>query len=282
MNFHNKPAHYIKHMTLHVKDLRAMSDFYEKTLGFKAILRNDNEVELSVDGITPLVTLQALPIATERDQRTTGLYHIAFLLPHRSDLAHILQHFDRIGMRLGASDHDVSAALSLNDIEGNGIEIYTDRNPQNWEWLDDGSVKMSTYRLNIANVLTEATGSWQGTPAGTILGHIHLSVNSLPAMREFYTKGLGYKITAAYGEQALFLATDNYHHHIGMNIWESLGASPKKPTETGLAHFTIDVADKAAADKIIHDLQPFNATITPLKNGFSTIDPAGNEVRITY
>ena len=87
MNFHNKPAHYIKHMTLHVKDLRAMSDFYEKTLGFKAILRNDNEVELSVDGITPLVTLQALPIATERDQRTTGLYHIAFLLPHRSDLA---------------------------------------------------------------------------------------------------------------------------------------------------------------------------------------------------
>ncbi|HEY9570074.1 MAG TPA: VOC family protein [Metalysinibacillus sp.] len=282
MKFHEKPAHYIKHITLHVKDLHAMTIFYEKTLGFKAILRNDYEVELSADGIHPLVTLQQLTTATEREQRTAGLYHIAFLLPHRSDLAHILQHFDRIGMRLGASDHDVSEALYLNDIEGNGIEIYTDRDPKTWEWLDDGMVKMSTYRLNVDDVLTEATDGWQGMPEGTILGHIHLSVTSLPAMRDFYTKGLGYNITTAYGDQALFLSTDDYHHHIGMNIWESLGAPAKKSSETGLAHFTIDVANKAAADKIMHDLRPFNAEITPLTNGFSTIDPSGNEVRILY
>lgn len=282
MKFHEKPAHYIKHITLHVKDLHAMTIFYEKTLGFKAILRNDYEVELSADGIHPLVTLQQLTTATEREQRTAGLYHIAFLLPHRSDLAHILQHFDRIGMRLGASDHDVSEALYLNDIEGNGIEIYTDRDPKTWEWLDDGMVKMSTYRLNVDDVLTEATDGWQGMPEGTILGHIHLSVTSLPAMRNFYTKGLGYNITTAYGDQALFLSTDDYHHHIGMNIWESLGAPAKKLSETGLAHFTIDVANKAAADKIMHDLRPFNAEITPLTNGFSTIDPSGNEVRILY
>lgn len=160
MKFHEKPAHYIKHITLHVKDLHAMTNFYEKTLGFKAILRNDNEVELSADGVHPLVTLQQLASATEREHRTAGLYHIAFLLPHRSDLAHILQHFDRIGMRLGASDHDVSEALYLNDIEGNGIEIYTDRDPKVWEWLDDGMVKMSTYRLNVDDVLTEATDGW--------------------------------------------------------------------------------------------------------------------------
>lgn len=282
MKFHEKPAHYIKHITLHVKDLHAMTNFYEKTLGFKAILRNDNEVELSADGVHPLVTLQQLASATEREHRTAGLYHIAFLLPHRSDLAHILQHFDRIGMRLGASDHDVSEALYLNDIEGNGIEIYTDRDPKVWEWLDDGMVKMSTYRLNVADVLTEATDGWQGMPEGTILGHIHLSVTSLPAMRDFYTQGLGYNITTAYGDQALFLSTDDYHHHIGMNIWESLGAPAKKASETGLAHFTIDVANKAEADKIMHNLRPFNAEITPLTNGFSTIDPSGNEVRILY
>lgn len=282
MKFHEKPAHYIKHITLHVKDLHAMTNFYEKTLGFKAILRNDNEVELSADGVHPLVTLQQLASATEREHRTAGLYHIAFLLPHRSDLAHILQHFDRIGMRLGASDHDVSEALYLNDIESNGIEIYTDRDPKVWEWLDDGMVKMSTYRLNVADVLTEATDGWQGMPEGTILGHIHLSVTSLPAMRDFYTQGLGYNITTAYGDQALFLSTDDYHHHIGMNIWESLGAPAKKASETGLAHFTIDVANKAEADKIMHNLRPFNAEITPLTNGFSTIDPSGNEVRILY
>lgn len=282
MNFHQNPAHYIKHMTLHVKDLQKMTDFYEKILGFTVITRTTTAATLSADGEHPLFTLQALATVAEHQVRATGLYHIAFLLPNRSDLAHILQHFDRIGMRLGASDHDVSEALYLNDIEGNGIEIYTDRNPNQWEWLDDATVKMTTKRLNVADILTEATDEWQGMPAETCLGHIHLAVADLPRMRDFYTKGLGYTITATYEDQALFLATDHYHHHIGMNSWESLGAPAKKDNETGLANFTIHVADKEAVNKILTNLKPFHAPITPLPSGFSTIDPSGNEVRVRY
>jgi catechol-2,3-dioxygenase len=66
--------------------------------------------------------------------KTTGLYHFALLLPTRFDLARIVQHFANSGLRFGSSDHLVSEALYLSDPDGNGIEIYRDREPSEWTW----------------------------------------------------------------------------------------------------------------------------------------------------
>lgn len=281
MTFHTKPAQFIKHMTLHVTDLEAMTNFYTNVLGMQATITAD-EVHLSADGTQTLLTLVPLPSPEAHHSRTTGLYHIAFLLPTRADLAHIFVHFEKLSIRLGASDHDVSEALYLHDIEGNGIEIYVDRDAQTWEWTDQHTVKMGTTYLQVQDLLQQVNGEWNGMPTNTVIGHIHLSVANLQAMHDFYTKGLGYEVVTRYGNQALFLSTNNYHHHIGMNTWESLNAPPKKPNQTGMASYTIDTANEQTAHELKERLLALGATIQPLQFGFSTVDPSGNTIHITF
>ena len=83
---------------------------------------------------------------------------------------------------------------------------------------------MVTEPLNIRSILEEGDGNWLGLPAGTVMGHIHLSVSNLAEAEQFYTKGLGYDIVTRYGSQALFISTGRYHHHIGLNTWHSENA----------------------------------------------------------
>lgn len=79
-----------------------------------------------MDGITPLLSIEQRDNVIPKQPRTTGLYHFALLLPTRSDLAKIIEHFNKIGYPLqGASNHLVSEALYLADTDGNGIEIYS-------------------------------------------------------------------------------------------------------------------------------------------------------------
>src|SRR5438445_681794 len=85
-------------------------------------------------GVT-LLELESAPSATPDDPRTAGLYHTAFLQPTRTDLGRWLVHAARNRVALtGASDHLVSEAIYLDDPEGNGIEVYRDRMPEEWRW----------------------------------------------------------------------------------------------------------------------------------------------------
>lgn len=71
------------------------------------------------------------------------------------------------------------------------------------------------------------------------IGHVHLKVSDLERSIAFYRDVLGFKITQRYGSQAAFLSDGGYHHHIGLNTWESAGASPPPPGATGLYHLAI-------------------------------------------
>src|SRR5579871_4288348 len=71
------------------------------------------------------------------------------------------------------------------------------------------------------------------------IGHVHLKVADLERALKFYRDLLGFEITARYGTQAVFLSAGGYHHHIGLNTWESLGGSPPPPGHTGLFHAAI-------------------------------------------
>jgi catechol 2,3-dioxygenase len=81
---------------------------------------------------------------------------------------------------------------------------------------------------------------------GTRIGHVHLKVADLERALEFYCGVLGFTLTARYGEQAAFVAAGGYHHHIGLNTWESLGGSPPPPGTTGLYHLAILYPTRAA------------------------------------
>lgn len=76
-------------------------------------------------------------------------------------------------------------------------------------------------------------------PAGTRIGHVHLKVADLSRALDFYCNVLGFELQQRYGTQAAFVSAGGYHHHIGLNTWESKGGSPPPPGSTGLYHTAI-------------------------------------------
>jgi catechol 2,3-dioxygenase len=71
------------------------------------------------------------------------------------------------------------------------------------------------------------------------IGHVHLKVSNLPRALGFYVDVLGFEVQQLWGDQAAFLSAGGYHHHIGLNTWESAGGSPPPPGTTGLFHLAI-------------------------------------------
>ena len=83
------------------------------------------------------------------------------------------------------------------------------------------------------------------------IGHIHLRVSDLDRAIAFYRDILGFEITQKYGNRAAFLSAGGYHHHIGLNTWESLGATPPPPGHTGLYHSAFLYPDRASLAAVL-------------------------------
>lgn len=271
-NFHSV----IGTVTLTVQNVERMLAFYTEMLGLKVYERSSGAVSLTADGKTVLIELEEDTEAKIRNPRTTGLYHIAFLLPDRSDLADVLKHLSQTRYPLqGASDHDVSEALYLADPEGNGIEIYTDRDEHLWKWEQD-QVFMSTKPLDIDDLMNNVSeAGWTGMPDKTVIGHIHLQVSDLDEAKQFYCEGIGFDPVLRYGSQALFISWRNYHHHIGLNTWNSARQGPPKEKSTGLKHFTILFSDEDERRAAIARLEKLNAWINDEGGTIITKDPSG-------
>lgn len=92
----------------------------------------------------------------------------------------------------------------------------------------------------------------QPIDAGVRIGHVHLKVADLQRALDFYVGVLGFELVQRYGTQAAFISAGGYHHHIGLNTWESLGGSPPPPGSTGLYHTAILYPTRAAlADALL-------------------------------
>lgn len=267
---------------LKVTDLEREREFYERAIGLRPVGEPDRVVRLGADG-AEIVELAAKPDAAPRPNGTTGLFHLAILVPSREELARALVRVLRAGWRLtGASDHLVSEALYLNDAEGNGIELYRDRPRAEWRY-EDGSVQMSTLPLDVQGLLGELEGADDepGMPAGTRLGHVHLNVADLDAAESFYAGTLGFDVTVRGYPGALFFATDGYHHHIGVNTWAGPGAPAPPAGSRGLQWFELAVGDAARVDDLAHRLEQAGTEIERLPEGVRTRDPSGNGLLIT-
>lgn len=241
---HDAPYH-VGAVTLRIQDLAGLTAFYRDAIGLSVLHEGSDMAELGVGG-TVLVRL--LPGAI-RPTAATGLFHLAILLPSRQALADWLSHAAHTGVRLeGASDHLVSEALYLSDPEGNGIEIYRDRQRSEWPRRPDGGIAMATERLDLDRLVGEAeAGPYAGMPAGTAMGHVHLRVGDTVAAESFYQGVVGLDLMVRY-PGASFLASGGYHHHIAGNIWGSRGAGARKTGEAGLDSFEIVARDAADFD----------------------------------
>lgn len=220
-------------VTLAVRNLPLVADFYRKVIGLEPLETEAGRVSLGAGGKV-LLTLVEDKAAAATSPRAAGLFHTAFLVPTRHDLARWLLHVAEIGAAIqGASDHLVSEAIYLADPEGNGIEVYCDRAPRDWAWQGD-TVAMATERLDLQGLVAGVEpGPWTGLPAGTCVGHVHLRVGDIPAAEHFYRDALGLALTARYPGGS-FYASGRYHHHIATNVWQSRGAGPRPQPSTGL------------------------------------------------
>lgn len=149
----------IGHVHLKVSDLDRALEFYRDLLGFElTTMYGDNAAFLSAGGYHHHIGLNTWHSkgASPAPRNSTGLYHTAILYPTRKELAKILQRLLDNGYPVdGASDHGVSEAIYLNDPDGNGVELYCDRPRSEWEYSEDGSVKMVTRPLDLQSLLQE-------------------------------------------------------------------------------------------------------------------------------
>lgn len=263
---------------LKARDLSRLTDFYSQAIGLQLIDRDAKSVRLGAGGVT-LLELEAAPNATPDDPRTAGLYHTAFLQPARADLGRWLVHAARNRVALtGASDHLVSEAIYLDDPEGNGIEVYRDRQPEEWHW-NGGRIQMATERLDLDNLAAEAGNmSYAGAPDGLRIGHIHLRVGDLAVTQQFYCDTLGLDPTSG-RNGALFMSSGRYHHHIGSNTWHSAGAGTRDDDRAGLSWFAIEAADAAQHDAALARLKAANVAVAGSGHGLEVRDPFGTRVR---
>ena len=232
---------------LQIADLERSLVFYRDLLGFTELSRQDGYAELAVPGAPrALVTLverrDARPV---RPRSRLGLFHFAVLVPDRASLGSVLVHLGDRGVPLGMSDHLVSEALYLSDPDGLGIEIYRDR--PRAEWPREGpDLVMATDPLDARGLAAEpGAGVWQGMPAGTVIGHMHLHVDDLARAEAFYHGTIGFDVTVRRYPGALFMSAGGYHHHLGVNTW-ARGASAPAPDDAQLLDWELVVDDPGA------------------------------------
>ena len=119
----------------------------------------------------------------------------------------------------------------------------------------------------------------------TRVGHVHLKVADLDRAIAFYSGILGFDVTQRYGKQAAFLSAGGYHHHIGLNTWDSLGGTPPPPGHTGLYHSAFLFPDRKSLAQVLKRLVEAGYPLTgATDHGVSEAlyldDPDGNGVEL--
>lgn len=266
---------------LTVTDLARSRTFYERAIGLQASELDDGALALGVRGERPIIELLGDSSAPVLNRRATGLYHLAILLPTRQDLALALARLADARSPLdGASDHLVSEALYISDPDGNGIEIYRDRPRDQWPRSGD-TLEMATLPLDIDDLLDElaqAEGPQDVAPPGTRIGHVHLQVADLGEAEAFYTGVLGFDVIVRGYPGALFVSAGGYHHHIGLNTWQSAGAPPPPPGSVGLRCFEVALPSEQESIRVLDRIKAAGVEITPGPTGSLVRDPSGNGV----
>ncbi len=275
------PATRMGAVRLTVSELDRSRSFYERVLGLRSSELDTGALAFRAEAGEPLVELHGDASASALARRATGLFHLAILVPSRRDLALALTRIAQARWALdGASDHLVSEALYLSDPDGNGIEIYRDRPRPEWPH-SNGELEMASLPLDLDDVLGELSGQEHPqpvAPADTTVGHVHLKVADLDDAEAFYSRGLGFEVTVRAYPGALFVSAGDYHHHIGLNTWNSRGAGPPSHGAVGLRSFDVLLPTGDALADVLARAGAAGIRIQKTDRGALTRDPSGNAV----
>jgi len=270
-------------VTLLVADLDLMTRYYRDSIALTVLSETADSVTLG-RGATPVIVLQFAPGLVRASPRDAGLYHTAILFDTKAALAAAIYSVatKNPGSFTGSADHAVSLAFYFTDPEGNGVELYWDRERTNWSWIHN-SIEMNNKYLDpngfLEEHLTEEAVE-QPNFGEAVVGHVHLSVGDTVTAKEFYVDRLGFETTFDLGAQALFVSAGGYHHHMAMNTWNSAGAGRRSRT-LGLGQ--VDILVPTADDLGALDERMSHFGIGTRDDGqtLSLDDPWGNSIRVS-
>jgi catechol 2,3-dioxygenase len=268
---------------LAVSDVGRSVEFYARALGLPLVARDEDSAALGPDRERPTLALARLQRPSAAPPRSTGLFHVAFLHPSRTSLAATIERVIAARWPIhGASDHGVSEALYLSDPDGLGVEIYADRPRERWPRPATGEgVEMFTRPLDVDDLL--AAAPLEPPPemeAEVVLGHVHLKVSDVPRAAAFYRDVLGFAEQAEM-PSAAFLAAGGYHHHVGLNSWQSRGARPAADSAPGLRLIAFELSSPAALAALegrLSDAQGGELMVDRRPGRVYVSDPDGNRL----
>jgi len=269
-------------VTLNVADLDAMTAYYRDAVGLDVLSADGPRVVLG-RGERAVIILEHSPELRHAGPREAGLFHTAILFDSQAALAAAVYSVARRhpGSFTGSSDHLVSKAFYFDDPEGNGVELYWDRDRTEWSWIH-GRIEMGTLFLDpiafLAEHLTEEGSAGAGLGDASV-GHVHLSVGDVASAREFYVDRLGFATTAELPGSALFVSAGGYHHHMAMNVWNSRGAGRRQRT-LGLGRVDILLPTSDDLGELGERMTHFGVDARDDGRILELDDPWGNLIRV--
>jgi catechol 2,3-dioxygenase len=286
------PATLIGHVSLTVANLENQIAFYQQVLGFQLHWREGNKAGLGAGG-ADLLRLTEEP-NVRKYQRVTGLYHFAVLFPNRRELAIAMARLFALKYPNSPTDHIMTKTTYLDDLEGNGIELYCE-SPEDGKWTmsngkyetrrADGSLSNGREPLDVDALFTHLTEDDRldvSIPKETRMGHIHLHVRNVDEAVDFYHGIIGFDIMGvAKAFQMGFVSAGGYHHHLGLNTWQGEGAPPPPPDAVGLRYFTVELPNQKALDEVVARIDKAAIPSNQTENGLLVHDPSQNGMMLT-
>ena len=286
------PKTLMGHISLRVANLENQITFYQQAMGFKLHWREGNKAGLGAGG-TDLLRLTEEP-NLKKYRGVTGLYHVAYVFPNRRELAIAMARLFALKYPNSPTDHIMTKTTYLDDLEGNGIELYCESPEDGWMGSEngqyiarraDGSLSSGREPLDVDALfshLKEDDKLDAPIPSETRVGHVHLHVRDVDEAIDFYHGIIGFDIMAvAKTFQMGFVSAGGYHHHLGLNTWQGEGAPPPPEDAVGLRYFTIDLPNQKAYDEVVARVDAAGIPSNQTEEGLFIQDPSQNGVVLT-
>ena len=272
---------------LAVTDAERALRFWRDYVGLSPLPSDGPELPMGV-GERELVVLHP---GAERPvvPRTSGLYHLALLVPDRRELARVIARLARLRWDQYPTDHVMTKANYLWDPDGNGIEIYTE-SPEDGTmgfgngtfvaYDKDGKPRSGRDPIDLEELFTHLREDDRldaPMPDETRMGHVHLHVADVEDALRFYHDLVGFDVMG-HVPGVGFVSAGGYHHHLGLNTWAGRGARPAPEGSAGLRRFTIELPTKRDLDDVVTRLEHGDVRLAEEDGGLAATDPSQNRV----
>jgi catechol 2,3-dioxygenase len=262
---------------LSVQNLSRMAQFYSDVVWFDIISTGANIMNLGDKWATFLRLIEEKNY-TQAQTWEAGLYHIAITHNARKDVANRVKNIITLAPNQyqWSADHTATEAFYFSDPEGNWLELYYDKPRSDWIYQDGKPVMGSSYIDTMQYI--QQYSNVPTSDGSTNMWHVHLKVGNIPEAENYYRDILLFDVMKNAGN-ALFVSRDGYHHHLGINTWESLGAKKRTKNTYGLRSFEL-IYQWELYEKIRNNLRQSGNVFEERDSIIMTEDPWGNVIYI--